>query len=92
MRFDPQALQSTAAILAEANTGIQQRLDALEAEADTLIGRWSGEAAEAYRHAQQQWTASLAAMNGVLRSTSKATEASAARYASASAKVAGRFS
>lgn len=91
MRFDPEALQTTAASLAEANSGIQQRLDTLEAEASTLIGLWSGEAADAYRHAQQQWTASLAAMNSVLRSTSKATETSAARYAAASAKVAERF-
>lgn len=92
LRFDPEALQATSARLAEATANIQARLDTLEAEASTLIGAWNGEAAEAYRRAQEQWSASLGRMNGILASTARATEASAARYAAARAKVAERWS
>ena len=91
LRFDPASLQGTAGRLAEATAAIQAELDALEAEADTLIGRWSGEAADAYRSAQQQWNASLKNMNSVLRSSALAADASAARYAAARAKVAERW-
>ncbi len=91
LRFDPGSLQATAARLAEATAAIQGQLDALEAEADTLIGRWSGEAADAYRRAQVQWTASLRNMNSVLQSSSRAADASAARYATARAAVAERW-
>jgi len=91
LRFDPASLQGTAGRLAEATAAIQAELDALEAEADTLIDRWSGEAADAYRSAQQQWNASLKNMNSVLRSSALAADASAARYATARAKVAERW-
>lgn len=92
MRFDPEALQATAGRLAEATAGIQAKIDVLEAEAAKLIGSWSGEAADAYRRAQAEWNASLRTMNGVLRSATQATDASAARYAAARAKVAERWS
>ena len=91
LRFDPASLQGTAGRLAEATAAIQAELTALEAEADTLIDRWSGEAADAYRSAQQQWNASLKNMNSVLRSSALAADASAARYATAQAKVAERW-
>lgn len=91
LRFDPASLQAAGVRLAEATAAIQAELDALEAEAETLIGRWSGEAADAYRTAQQQWDTSLRNMNSVLRSSSRAAEASAARYAAARAKVAERW-
>lgn len=92
IRFDPEALQATAAQLAEATAGIQDHIDTLEAEAATLIGSWNGEAADAYRRAQQAWNTNLRTMNGVLRSATRAAETSAARYASARAKVAERWS
>lgn len=92
VRYDPESLQSTAALLAEATEGIQARLDALEAEASTLIGSWSGEAADAYRRAQHEWNASLHSLNTVLRSARRATETSAARYATARDKIAARWS
>jgi 6 kDa early secretory antigenic target len=92
LRFDPDALQGTAGRLAEAMAGIQSRIDALEAEASTLIGSWSGEAADAYRQAQQEWTVSLRNLNAVLGSASRATEASAVRYAAARTKIAERWS
>lgn len=91
-RFNVESLQATADRLQEATEGIQAKLDTLEAEANALIGAWNGEAADAYRKAQAQWDASLRSMNSVLRSARSATEASAARYASASEKIAARWS
>lgn len=91
MRFDPDALHATAARLADATAAIRQRLDDLDAEAGTLIGSWSGEAAEAYRQAQQEWNVSLNRMNRILHSATRATDASAVRYATARAKVAERW-
>jgi len=57
--------QLTAAI-ASANEEIAADLATLEARVSTLRGEWAGEASDAYRVAQQKWTAAVDEMNSLL--------------------------
>jgi WXG100 family type VII secretion target len=90
--FDPELIRSTAERLDVASTEIAARLDELDAEVATLRGGWSGEASEAYRRAHVEWNERLRNMRRILRDAVSAAERSSARYATAQAKVAERWS
>ncbi|MDU0366964.1 WXG100 family type VII secretion target [Microbacterium sp. NPDC089180] len=92
MSFDPALISETASNLRSAADGIQAHLAQLESEASRLQSAWSGEAMEAYRTAQQKWTAGLRALNGIVADASRAGQASSDRYAAAQSTVEGIWS
>jgi WXG100 family type VII secretion target len=90
--FDPELILAAAERLDVASGEIASRLDELDAEVATLRGRWSGDAAEAYRRAHVQWNERLDNMRRILTDAVTAAERSSSRYAGAQAKVAERWS
>lgn len=92
MSFDPVLISETASNLGAAATGIRNHLTQLESEVSRLQGAWSGEAMEAYRTAQTQWTAGLRALNGIVADAARAGQASSERYAAAQSTIEGIWS
>lgn len=89
--YDPGRIRGAAAAVHDANSGIADALDALDAEVSTLRAAWSGEASDAYDLAQAQWSARLAEMNRILALAAAAAANSAERYAQGRSKIEARW-
>lgn len=67
IRVDFRALEDAENSLRLAVDQIDHHLAELEGYVERLLGTWSGEAAEAYRHAQHEWDHAVAAMREEVR-------------------------
>lgn len=74
MRLEFSAAHEAAARIAAAQSGIAERLSALESAAATLSGGWSGDAQAAYASAQAEWSAGMVRMNTLLDGTRQALD------------------
>lgn len=71
-----------------ATDGIQDELDALDAQVAVLRDRWSGEAQLAYDRAHREWAASMTRMREVLKDATNAAQTAGTRLAEADSNAA----
>jgi WXG100 family type VII secretion target len=74
--------------LAQANASIEATLEQLDERVATLRSQWSGEASDAYDHAQRQSRNQLREMNGILSRSHTAADQIVTRHRAAAAEVA----
>lgn len=86
-----EGLEHLRASLAQASRGIDEDLTALDEKVSKLRSEWSGEASDAYDHAQREWTASLQELNRILREYSDRIVDIDARYREASRTIEGKI-
>jgi len=74
--------------LSESVLSIERELGSLEQRLDTLSGEWSGEAFDAYRHAQVEWNASMQRLSNLLSRAGGLAGSSVDHHLTARAEVA----
>ncbi len=91
IRVNHGGLDGIVEILRGGISGIDARLDALEAELAPLRSDWSGHAQRAYGEAKQTWDTAVQEVLVLLEQTRGAVAQSNAQYAAADLRGAGLF-
>jgi WXG100 family type VII secretion target len=86
------AVQTASSDLGRKADEIQQVLDTLEGEINKLMGRWDGQAKEAYRVAQGQWSGGMTDLRGLLAEISALLQQTSEGFGSVDNQWAGRIS
>lgn len=92
LTVDPDDLESAAADIREAATGIEATLDDLTAQLRLLATRWTGAASDAFQAAQGSWDTSMDDLRSTLLSIASAVSAAASTYSSTESAVIARCS
>lgn len=91
VRVDHAALDESSSNLLSTATGIEGRLDQLEAELEPLRSGWGGAAQESYRAAKLEWDTAMTEMVQLLRDFSTVVQDANDAYRAADQRGARRF-
>lgn len=76
----PDQVDALAASVNDGASGIETQLTTLQGAQRVLLGAWTGEAAEAYRHSQDGWLQQMQTLARVAHAAADAAERAAAGY------------
>lgn len=85
----PPQVEALGAALEGAAHEIDAHLASLRRSADSLAGRWQGDASDAYQGRQSAWSHDMAAHAQALRGAADAARTAAAAYEAADERVGG---
>ena len=87
IKIEPDSVDDLSASISTAAGEIEGKLASLTSASNTLQGRWSGEAMQAYSGAYTSWAADMAAMAKVGSAAAKAATTAATAFRTADDSV-----